>query len=206
MTLPTITRNIDDVARLVPQAQPRRSTTDGSTLGISFAGQSNKYNQFTIDGANATDVFGLAASGTNGGQASLNPIPFDAIEQVQIILAPYDVTLSGFTGGGVNAVTRSGTNTLHGSVYGFDQNQGLVGKSADTRTAYGSFYDAIYGARLGGAIVPNKLFFFVNYEGEKRSQPPIDLPGGSGSQYPYGPLDSPQRFPEGWDQAPRMEL
>lgn len=181
-TLPTITRNVDDYARLTPQAQPRRSTADGSTLGISFAGQSNRYNQFTIDGANATDVFGLAASGTNGGQASLNPIPFDAIEQVQIILAPYDVTLSGFTGGGVNAVTRSGTNQFHGSIYGFNQNQGLVGKSADTRTKYGTFHDNQYGARLGGAIIRNKLFFFVNYEGERRSQPPINLPGSSGSQ------------------------
>jgi hypothetical protein len=181
-TLPTITRNVDDYARLIPQATPRRSTTDGSTMGISFAGQSNKYNQFTIDGANATDIFGLAASGTNGGQASLNPIPFDAIEQVQVILAPYDVALSGFTGGGVNAVTRSGTNTFHGSVYGFNQNQGLVGKSADTRTKYGKFHDNQYGARLGGAIIKNKLFFFVNYEGERRSQPPINLPGTSGSQ------------------------
>lgn len=181
-TLPTITRNIDDYARLTPQAYARRSGTDGSTLGISFANQSNKYNQFTIDGANATDIFGLASSGTNGGQASLNPIPFDAIEQVQIILAPYDVNLSGFTGGGVNAVTRSGTNTFHGSIYGFNQNQGLVGKSADTRTKYGKFHDNQFGARLGGAIIKNKLFFFVNYEGERRSQPPINLPGTSGSQ------------------------
>lgn len=181
-TLPTITRNIDDFTRLTPQASARKSTTDGSTLGVSFAGTSNKYNQFTIDGANATDIFGLASSGTNGGQASLNPIPFDAIEQVQIILAPYDVALSGFTGGGVNAVTRSGTNDFHGSIYGFNQNQGLVGKSADTRTKYGKFHDNQYGARLGGAIIKNKLFFFVNYEGESRSQPPINLPGSSGSQ------------------------
>ena len=67
-TLPTISRNIDDYTRLTPQAQARRSSSDGSTLGVSFAGQSNRYNRFTIDGANATDVFGLAASGTNGGQ------------------------------------------------------------------------------------------------------------------------------------------
>jgi len=181
-TLPTITRNIDDFTRLDPRANARKSGTDGSTLGVSFAGSSNKYNQFTIDGANATDIFGLASSGTNGGQASLNPIPFDAIEQVQIVLAPYDVTLSGFTGGGVNAVTRSGTNEFHGSIYGFNQNQGLVGKSADTRAKYGTFHDNQYGARLGGAIIKNKLFFFVNYEGESRSQPPINLPGTSGSQ------------------------
>ncbi len=195
-TLPTITRNIDDFTRLVPQAQPRRSTTDGSTLGIAFAGQSNKYNQFTIDGANATDVFGLAASGTNGGQASLNPIPFDAIEQVQVILAPYDVTLSGFTGGGVNAVTRSGTNNFHGSVYGFNQNQSLVGKSADTKAPYAAFHDWQYGARLGGPIIKNKLFFFVNYEGERRSQPVANLPGSSGSQINTKTLDSLTSFLE----------
>ncbi|HVY74689.1 MAG TPA: carboxypeptidase regulatory-like domain-containing protein [Puia sp.] len=193
-TLPTITRNVDDYVRLVPQAQPRRSNTDGSTMGTAFAGQSNKYNQFTIDGANATDVFGLAASGTNGGQAALNPIPFDAIEQVQVILAPYDVTLSGFTGGGVNAVTRSGTNTFHGSVYGFNQNQGLVGKSADTKAALSTFHDWQYGARLGGPIIKNKLFFFVNYEGERRSQPPANLPGTPQSSIRTSALDSLSAF------------
>ncbi|MDP4129091.1 MAG: TonB-dependent receptor plug domain-containing protein, partial [Bacteroidota bacterium] len=192
--LPTITRNIDDYVRLVPQAQPRRSNVDGSTMGISFAGQSNKYNQFTIDGANATDIFGLAASGTNGGQAALNPIPFDAIEQVQVILAPYDVALSGFTGGGVNAVTRSGTNSFHGSVYGFNQNQGLVGRSADTKAAYTTFHDWQYGARLGGPIIKNKLFFFLNYEGERRSQPPANLPGTPASQIRTSALDSLSNF------------
>jgi outer membrane receptor for ferrienterochelin and colicin len=201
-TLPTITRNIDDYVRLVPQAQARRSNTDGSTMGIAFAGQSNKYNQFTIDGANATDIFGLAASGTNGGQAALNPIPFDAIEQVQVILAPYDVSLSGFTGGGVNAVTRSGTNTFHGSVYGFNQNQGLVGKSADTKTAYSDFHDWQYGARLGGPIIQNKLFFFVNYEGERRSQPPANLPGSSQSPIRTSALDSLSNFLQNEGQHP----
>ncbi|WP_188315989.1 TonB-dependent receptor [Chitinophaga agrisoli] len=178
-TLPTVSRNINDFVRLVPQAQPRRDANSGSTMGISFAGQSNRYNQFTVDGANATDVFGLAASGTNGGQASINPIPFDAIEQVQVILAPYDVTQGGFTGGGVNAVTRSGSNDFHGSVYGFNQNQGFVGKSADTKAKYGDFHDWTYGARLGGPIIKNKLFFFVNYEGERRSAP-LDFQPGTG--------------------------
>lgn len=179
-SLPTITRNINDFARLVPQAQARSSASDGSTMGISFAGQSNKYNQFSIDGVNSTDVFGLAASGTNGGQAGINPIPFDAIEQVQVVLAPYDITQGGFTGGGLNAVTRSGSNTTHGSVYGFTQNQNLVGKSADTRSKYGKFHDNTWGARLGGAIIPNKLFYFVNYENERRSNP-IDFQPGTGS-------------------------
>lgn len=193
-TLPTISRNIDDYTRLVPQAQARRSTSDGSTMGVSFAGQSNRYNQFTVDGANATDVFGLAASGTNGGQAALNPLPFDAIDQVQVILAPYDVTLSGFTGGGVNAVSRSGTNTFHGSVYGFNQNGSMVGKSADTREKYGNFHDWNYGARLGGAIIKNKLFFFVNYESQRRSQPVDFLPGSASSKINTQTLDQLSAF------------
>ncbi|WP_158559431.1 TonB-dependent receptor [Deminuibacter soli] len=192
--LPTISRNVNDFARLVPQAQARNSTSDGSTMGISFAGQSNKYNQFTIDGVNSTDIFGLAASGTNGGQAGINPIPFDAIEQLQVVLAPYDVTQGGFTGGGLNAVTRSGSNTTHGSIYGFNQNQNFVGKSADTRAKYGKFHDWTYGARLGGAIIKNKLFYFVNYEGERRSNP-IDLqPGSPSSNVRPGTMDSLTAF------------
>ncbi len=193
-SLPTINRNIDDYTRLVPQAQPRKSATDGSTLGVSFAGESNRYNQFTIDGANATDVFGLAASGTNGGQAALNPIPFDAIDQVQIVLSPYDVTLGGFTGGGVNAVTKSGTNKFHGSLYGFNQNQDLVGKSPNDASKYGKFKDNTFGARLGGPIIKNKLFFFVNYENERRSAPVVNLPGSSTSLVRTSALDSISSF------------
>ncbi|TKK67742.1 TonB-dependent receptor [Ilyomonas limi] len=189
-TLPTITRNIDDYTRLTPQAQVRRSNSDGSTLGVSFAGQSNRYNRFTIDGANATDVFGLAASGTNGGQAALNPIPFDAIDQVQVVLSPYDVTLSGFTGGGINAVTKSGSNQFHGSLYGYNQNQNLVGKSPTDRSKYGDFKDNIYGVRLGGPIIKNKLFFFINYEGETRSQPIDNMPGSANSKIRTSTLDS----------------
>ncbi|SEA44329.1 TonB-dependent Receptor Plug Domain [Arachidicoccus rhizosphaerae] len=179
--LPTISRNINDFARLSPIAQVRTSSSDGSPMGISFGGQSTRYNQFTIDGANATDVFGLSSNGTNGGQAGINPIPFDAIDQLQVILAPYDVTQGGFTGGGMNAVTRSGTNELHGSAYGFFQNQGLVGKSIDTRDKYGKFSNWQYGARLGGAIIKDKLFYFINYEGLSRSQPVANQPGSGSS-------------------------
>ncbi|MDH7462521.1 TonB-dependent receptor [Chitinophagaceae bacterium 26-R-25] len=193
-SLPTINRSVNDFARLIPQAQARNSGTDGSSMGISFAGQNNRYNQFTIDGANATDVFGLAANGTNGGQAALNPLPFDAIEQVQVILAPYDVMQSGFTGGGVNAVTRSGTNQFHGSIYGFNQNQGLVGKSANDGAKYGNFKDNTYGARLGGPIIKDKLFFFLNYEGERRTQPIDNLPGSSTSLIRTSALDSITNF------------
>lgn len=181
--LPSISRNVNDFARLSPIAQVRSSSSDGSPAGISFGGQSTRYNQFTIDGANATDIFGLSSNGTNGGQAGINPIPFDAIDQLQVILAPYDVTQGGFTGGGMNAVTRSGTNELHGSAYGFYQNQGFVGKSMDTRQPYGKFHNWQYGARLGGAIIKDKLFYFINYEGLNRSQPVANQPGSGSSSF-----------------------
>ncbi|MBS1667318.1 MAG: TonB-dependent receptor [Bacteroidetes bacterium] len=192
--LPTINRNIDDYTRLVPQALATKNSSDGSTMGVSFAGASNRYNQFSIDGANATDVFGLAASGTNGGQAALNPVPFDAIDQVQIVLSPYDVTQSGFTGGGVNAVTRSGTNTFHGSIYGFTQNQNMVGKAPNDNSKYSNFKDNTFGVRLGGPIIKNKLFFFVNYERERRTSPIVNLPGSSTSLIQTNILDQLSAF------------
>jgi hypothetical protein len=176
--LPTISRNINDFARLSPIAQVRNSTSDGSPMGISFGGQSTRYNQFTIDGANATDVFGLSANGTNGGQAGLNPIPFDAIDQVQVSLTPYDITQGGFTGGAMNAVTKSGTNELHGSAFGTYQNQDFVGKSISTRAKYTDFKNKQYGATLGGAIIKDKLFYFLAYEGVDRVQPIANQPGG----------------------------
>ncbi|HTJ11159.1 MAG TPA: carboxypeptidase regulatory-like domain-containing protein [Dinghuibacter sp.] len=161
--LPTLSRSIQDYARLTPQAVSYSSNTSNSPLGISFAGQNNRYNQFTIDGANATDVFGLAATGTNGGQANANPIPIESIQELQIILSPYDVTLGGFTGGGMNAVTKSGTNVEHGSAYYVMQNQGLVGNGA-LNTSYPQFKNYTFGASLGGKIIKNKLFYFVNVE------------------------------------------
>src|SRR5690606_9536790 len=136
-----------------------------STGGISFAGQNNRYNQFAIDGTVNNDVFGLSASGTNGGQTGVQPISLDAIEQVQVVLAPYDVRLGGFTGGGINAITRSGTNNFEGSVFYFGNNEKLVGKSPDeARTRLDEYTDYQTGFRLGGPILKDKLFFFVNGE------------------------------------------
>ena len=181
---------------LTPQAISYNSGSDGSSLGTSFAGANNRYNQFSIDGANATDVFGLAASGTNGGQAGTNPIPLDAIEQVQVVLSPYDVRQGGFTGGGINAVTRSGTNQFHGSVYSYYQNQKMVGKSVTTGNKLDKFTDKTLGFRLGGPIIKNKVFFFVNAELYKRSQPLGYNPAesGSGSNFSMGALDSISTF------------
>ena len=179
-SVPTINRSVQDFARLTPQASALSSNSDGSSLGTSFGGQNNRYNQFSIDGANATDAFGLASSGTNGGPANINPISIEAIQEMQIVLSPYDVTQGGFTGGGMNAVTKSGTNTFHGSAYGNYQNEGYVGKSVPnksgtgsvaTRLSYQNFKNTTYGASFGGAIIKNKLFFFVAGEHYEKTSP-----------------------------------
>ena len=96
-----LSRSLQDYTRLTPQAN-----------GNSFGGASNRFNNITIDGAVNNDVFGLSGSGTPGGQAGTTPISLDAIQEIQVVLAPYDITYGNFTGGGVNAVTRSGTNKL----------------------------------------------------------------------------------------------
>ncbi|MEP6596908.1 MAG: carboxypeptidase regulatory-like domain-containing protein, partial [Ginsengibacter sp.] len=168
--IPTVNRSVNDYLRFTPQA---KITGDG---GVSLAGQNNRYNAFYIDGAINNDVFGIAASGTNGGQAGINPISIDAIDQFQVVLNPFDASIGGFTGGGINATTRSGTNTLSGSVWYYFRNQDLAGKTPgsvakDQRTRFASFDNKIYGARLGGPIIKNKLFFFLLAEGERNNRP-----------------------------------
>jgi hypothetical protein len=152
--MPSLSRSLQDFTRLTPQAN-----------GNSFGGASNKFNNISIDGAVNNDVFGLTASGTPGGQASTQPISLDAIQEIQIVVAPYDVTNGNSTGGTVNAVTRSGTNTVEGSAYFFGRNQNTIGKSVDgLKTKAGDFYNTTYGVRLGAPIIKNKLFFFVSAE------------------------------------------
>jgi hypothetical protein len=183
--LPTVSRSFQDFARFTPQATPQRGSTDSSPLGISFAGQSPKYNQFSIDGAKGNDVFGLSTSGTNGGLASANPVPLESIQELQVLLSPYDVTQGRFVGGGVNAVTKSGTNTFHGSAYYYLQNQDFIGKSVTTNTKYADFSNKTFGASLGGPIIKNKLFFFANVERTENNNPIAYDPtvAGSGSKF-----------------------
>ena len=167
-TLPAASRSIADFVRLTPQAQ----LTEGNDgFSISLGGQNNRYNAIYIDGAVNNDVFGLAGSGTNGGQTGVNPFSVDAIETFQVNLAPFDVRQSGFAGGSINAVTRSGSNRFEGSAYYFVRNQGLVGKTppdlvgpGEDREKLDDFTAKTYGFRLGGPIVRDKVFFFVNYE------------------------------------------
>ncbi len=174
-TLPAASRSIADFVRITPQAQ----ITEGDDgFSISLAGQNNRYNAIYIDGAANNDVFGLAGSGTNGGQTGVNPFSVDAIASFQVNIAPFDVRQSGFSGGSINAVTRSGSNEFDGSVYGFVRNQSLVGKTPPTlvgedevREKVADFSALTYGMRIGGPIVKDKLFFFLNYERQDDETP-----------------------------------
>ena len=166
-------RNITDYLKRVPYAR-----TLGSTEGaITIAGQNNRYNSFYIDGAINNDVFGLANSGTNGGQTGGAPISIDAIDQFQIFVSPYDASVGNFTGGGINAVTKSGTNKYEGSIYYFFRNEKLAGRNplqkSDTAQRFPAFKNKTYGARLGGPIIKNKVFFFVSYEQQRDKTPQI---------------------------------
>ena len=168
--LPTLGRSLQDYTRLTPQAN-----------GNSFAGVNNRFNNITIDGAVNNDVFGLSATGTPGGQAGSTPISLDAIQEIQVVLAPYDITYGNFTGGGVNAVTRSGTNKVEGSAYYFFRNQNTIGSDPVTKVKTAEFSDKQYGVRLGGPIIKNKLFFFVNGELARRTAPTLYNAGENGS-------------------------
>jgi len=169
--LPTVGRNLTDFTRLTPQAI---ITPNG---GISLAGANNRFNSIFIDGAVNNDVFGLSETGSNGGQAnSISPISIDAIEEFQVVLAPFDVRMGGFAGGGINAITRSGTNTFSGSVYTFIRNEGMAGKTPTSdpnieRKKLDDFTAQTTGFRLGGPIIKDKLFFFVNGEVQRDKTP-----------------------------------
>jgi len=179
-TTPAASRSLADFVRLTPQAQ----LTEGDDgFAISIAGQNNRYNAIYIDGAVSNDVFGLAGSGTNGGQTGVNPLSVDAIETFQINIAPFDVRQSGFAGGSINAVTRSGSNEFEGSAYYFTRNESLAGKTPpdlvgddEERESLAEFSANTYGVRLGGPLVKDKLFFFVNYErGETEIPQPFQI-------------------------------
>lgn len=168
--LPTVSRSLGDFTRFTPQA---KVDNNGA---ISLAGQNNRMNSISIDGALNNDVFGLAASGTNGGQSGISPISIDAIESFKVVISPYEVSQSGFTGGGINAITRSGTNNLTGSAYLFTRNQNMAGKTPTdvegaVRTKLADFTAKTYGVRLGGPIIKDKVFFFVNAEIQREERP-----------------------------------
>jgi len=152
-TLPTISRSQSDFTRLEPSA------SNGS-----FGGRNDQFNNFSLDGSIFNNPFGLDAA-TPGGQTNSQPISLDAIEQVSVSTAPYDVTLSGFTGASVNAVTKSGTNDFKGTVYGFFRNENLTGgKIKGDKVFKSDLSQNQYGMSIGGPIIKDKLFFFANFE------------------------------------------
>jgi hypothetical protein len=169
-SLPTLNRSLSDFYRLTPQSN-----------GSSFGGANQRYNSITIDGAVNNDVFAASSSAiTPGSGANTQPISLDAIQEIQVVLAPYDITYGNFTGAGVNAVTRSGTNKVEGSAYFFGRNQSTVGKQPNGLKS-ADFTDYQYGIRLGGPIVKDKLFFFVNAELGRKAQPTVNNAGETGA-------------------------
>jgi hypothetical protein len=175
-TMPSIGRTFGDFARLSPQVDA------GGGSGFNAAGRNNKYNSIQIDGAVNNDLFGLSGSGTPGLAA---PISLDAVQEFQLVLAPYDVRYGGFTGAGLNAITRYGTNTFSGSAYFFGRDQSFIGKGPD-QTAYSNFSEKQYGLRLGGPIIKDKLFFFISAEMGRRSTPTTYVINDTGASNDFG--------------------
>ena len=172
---PTVDRNVYDVVKNSPFAGPFKGS------GLSIAGTNNRYNSFQIDGTVSNDVFGLTKSGTNGGQSGANPISMDAIQEIQLVVAPYDVRQSGFTGGGINAITKQGDNTFKGSAYTYYNDENFWGKyNANNNWEEQSIQDQstkTYGASFGGPIIEDKLFFFANIENREEAYPTTIFPG-----------------------------
>ena len=152
-SLPTVSRAITDVTRLSPYG--------GN--GMSFAGRDGRTANFTVDGANFNNNFGLSDKLPGGG----NPISIDAIEELQVVISPYDVRQTNFIGGGVNAITKSGTNTFRGTAYVYHRNENMRGDAIEREqitSARAKDQQTTYGFTLGGPILKDKLFFFVNGE------------------------------------------
>lgn len=153
--MPTINRSLQDITKLSPY----------SGGGLGFSGRDGRSTNFTVDGARLNNNFGLSDRLPGGG----NPISLDAIQEVQVVIAPFDVRQSNFIGGGINAITKSGTNTFRGSAYTYFNNEYLRGNHIDEYTPNGTRPKegrTVYGATLGGPIIKDKLFFFVNVESE----------------------------------------
>ena len=167
--MPTVSRSLYDAVRLMPQAVATKSG------GMSYGGVANRYNAFMVNGVANNDMYGLSSSGTNGGLSNANPVALDAIEQIEVAVASYDVRMSGFGGGAINAITKSGTNEFKGSAYTYYNNQDFYGTTAGRNVAnrkkLAQQSTQIYGVTLGGPIVKNKLFFFVSGEYNLDSSP-----------------------------------
>jgi hypothetical protein len=169
--LPTLSRNFTDFIGNLPQVN-----------GTSIAGQNNRYNNIQIDGGVNNDLFGLGGTGTPGGQVGERPISIEAVKEYQVLIAPFDVRQGGFTGGLVNAVTRSGTNAFHGSAFFFGQNQGFGRKIVDRgplgKDTLQTFHEYQYGFTASGPLVRDRLHFFVAADIKSRASPFFGSLGG----------------------------
>jgi Carboxypeptidase regulatory-like domain len=172
-SLPTLNRSITDFTKLTPQA-----------TGTSFAGMDNRFINFAIDGSIFNNSFGLQA--LPGSQTNSTPISLDAIDEIQVNISPYNLKEAGFTGASINAVTKSGTNTLHGSGFYNNRSESLVGDKAGLDgkqpVVTNAFDVKQFGGSIGGPIIKNKLFFFANYEGERRSDPGTTFTSNKGGE------------------------
>ncbi|MEO5741212.1 MAG: carboxypeptidase regulatory-like domain-containing protein [Vicinamibacterales bacterium] len=169
-TLPTISGRLESVTRLTPQAS-----------GTSFAGQDNRLNNITVDGSYFNNSFGLGAQ--PGERTNVAPISLEAIEQVQVSIAPFDVRQGSFIGAAINSVTRSGTNQFSGSVYHRMRNEEFVGtKAAGLAVNPGTFTFRDTGVWGSGPIVKNRLFAFGNYENEEDSRPLTTFRANTGNE------------------------
>jgi len=167
--LPTLNRSLQDFTKLTPSAN-----------GLNFGGRSGLYNNITVDGALFNNSFGLST--TLGGQTSSQPISLDAIDQIQVDIAPYDVRQGNFTGAGVNTVVKSGTNQLKATIYDYIRSVSLTGYQAGTTgVTVVPFTYRQTGVSVGGAIIPNKVFLFVSGEQERISQPANSFVASTGS-------------------------
>ena len=172
--LPTINRSLTDFTKLEPTAN-----------GLNIGGRSSQYNNLTVDGANFNNSFGLA--GTLGGQTGSEPISLEAIEQIQVNIAPYDVTQGGFSGAGINSVTKSGTNQFKGSVYTYVKGPGTQGYKVGTAIIPKTdFSFNTRGFSLGGPIVKDKLFFFLSGEQVRQTAPATSLQASDATHAPGG--------------------
>ncbi|WP_442265087.1 TonB-dependent receptor [Tenacibaculum sp. ZS6-P6] len=178
---PTISRSVQDLTRNLSEANLN-----------SFGGASNRFNNFNIDGIASNDVVGFqepasgaagsSANGTPGSLSRSQPISFGAIKELSVKTSPFDVSIGNFTGANINVVTKNGTNTTKAEVYGYGNNQLLIGSFADgIEQEANSFYDIQFGGGVGGAIKKDKLFYYVNVEQALSKTPLIGAPGSSGS-------------------------
>lgn len=189
--LPTISRSLIDIVRVNPYFNA--ITTNNTVTAVSVAGRNARYNSIQIDGAVNNDLFGLAETGTPGGQTDTQPISFDAIAQIQLVVSPYDVRQGGFSGGGINAVTKSGSNQLSGTAFYFGRNQDWIGRGI-TDTKVSEFKDQQMGFTVGGRLVENKAFFFGSADWGRRTTPTGFCLSGCGQTFAGAQADVDRFF------------